>query len=78
MENKRIWYGSKPKTCDICSAVFTNYFGDCKTVYGPHGLLCPPCISQKAAGIGQIYRLNKDTKEWEYEREVTDKTKRLV
>ncbi len=54
------WLGEG--NCNICGQDFENseyeYFYDCKTSYGPWGVLCQNCYDNVGLQVGQIYRTN--------------------
>jgi hypothetical protein len=48
----KLWMGTRPVTCDICSGRITKTFVDGKTKMGPWGILCLSCHKSKGCGLG--------------------------
>ena len=48
----KVWSGSPPCFCDVCSDVITDEFVDGKTKMGPWAMMCPPCHKEQGCGCG--------------------------
>lgn len=64
------WLGQAPKKCDLCGGTLSQVFVDGRTSDGRWGIICPACRVQHGprklgTGMGQKYRLNLATKEWD-------------
>lgn len=49
---KRLWSGTIPAKCDVCSEPVVDRFNDMKTVMGPWACLCDPCVEKVGVGFG--------------------------
>lgn len=64
------WLGVAPTKCDLCGGKLSQVFVDGRTGDGRWGIMCPGCRLQHGPkklgpGLGQKYRLNLGSKEWE-------------
>lgn len=64
------WLGTPPTHCDLCEGKLAQVFVDGRTNSGQWGIICPACRVQHGprklgTGMGQKYRLNLGTKEWD-------------
>ncbi len=48
----KLWMGTRPSSCDICSGSITKVFIDGRTKMGPWGILCPRCHKSHGCGLG--------------------------
>lgn len=61
----KVWKGSPPKRCDICSTLLDREFFDARSYQGRWGNFCRSCFhvhtpGKLGVGMGQRYVLVKD------------------
>jgi hypothetical protein len=49
---RKMWMGSQPDRCQICSTPFSTVFIDGRTAFGSWALMCPCCHRDQAIGLG--------------------------
>jgi hypothetical protein len=49
---KKMWMGTAPQLCQLCSNPLKKQFVDGKTQMGPWGIMCVSCHKRRGCGLG--------------------------